>query len=203
MFSAGQYYGPNPTQPPQGYGQPTSQYYGPPQPQTYGGIQPTPNPWGGSSTSTTGATIKIDGGTLQPGEAADYLNGQTELAQWGLGANTLNSLCNSITSWVALAQQGDMMDAYYNYMNKVADNGMTVALEQLHVQEKSLDYARILAEEQQDHEVKLARLDQALQVKLARVAEQGKTDRAGIYMASNAFSNSLSASDYFYGSTIC
>lgn len=168
--------------------------YGPPQPAPYGAMPQAPMPWSGTSTTT--GTIKFDGGQLTEQQRTDFLNDQTTMAKWGLGANTLTSLCTAITSWVGLAQQGEAMDSYYNYMNKVADNGMTVALEQLHVQEKSLDYARILSEEQQDHEVKLARINQALQVKLARIGEQGKTDRAGIYAANNAFS------DYNYGSTI-
>jgi len=161
----------------------------PPPPPSGGALPSATVPWPTTSTSTATAGLMINGGTLEPGQAADYLNGQTDLAKWGLGANTLASVCNAITSWVGLAQQGEAMSSYYNYMNKVADNGMTVALEQLQVQEKGMDYAKILAEEQQDHEVKLSRLNQALQVKLARVLEQGKTDRAGIYAANNAFSN--------------
>jgi len=155
-------------------------------PQPRGQVIPM-SPVGGTIFNLTG---KVDDQTIK-----DQLKNQSNLQWGGLAANSIQGMFDSAAQMYFLSKQGEVVGSYYDYMGKVADNGMTVALRQAAVQEKGMEYSKIMMEEKLSNDRKLADINRNLQIRLAKIGEQGKTDRAGIYAANNAF-----RANYFNGS---
>lgn len=127
----------------------------------------------------------------------DINDRMADLQAVGMGINGGIGLLNGITSWVALGLQNNAVNRHYDYMNKVADNGMEVALAQVGLQETALDYQRGMQQDQISHEQELARIEQRTAKMIADAEQRGKTERASIYAANNAFRDPRG--DYFYG----
>ena len=150
------------------------------------------------------STFNVD---LNPSEAKsdEMVDAQMALNERQQELNEVNSYANiaiagvnSLLSMGALIVQDNAISAHYAYMNKVADNGMEVALAQVNLQEDALYHEENMQSEQNRHQVELARIEQKTQIKLAKIAEKGKTDRSALYVANNAFSRK----DYPYGMTV-
>lgn len=154
---------------------------------------PQPNPWlpvqqpiwNGSTGIDTSVTV--DGGTMTEDQLTEFLDDQTALQGWGMGANALGAVFNTVASITGMVLNRQVVGEYSDYMNKVADNGMTVASKQLDVQKYAIDNALIMQERQQGFGTEMAKIEQAKEIQLARIAERGKTDRAALYTANNAF----------------
>lgn len=127
--------------------------------------------------------------------------------KWMAGAmigNGAATLVNQIGAMYGMSLQSGVIGQYYNYLNKVADNGMTVALKQADVQMKAMDYARIMQKEQQNQDWRIAQLNAQLQKSLLRITEQHKDIRADKYIANNQFlaKQYLSPQPYYYGQPV-
>jgi hypothetical protein len=196
MFSGGQVLTSQQAQYYDAYGRPVTVPNAGQQVQGYGSatmglpmVQMLPQPGG------MNLNLKSD---LDPKDAKALADNQQEMGKWTTLINAGIGLLNGITSWVALGLQNEQMGRYYDYMNRVADDSREIALAQINLQSEAMDHESAMMEEKSRHEQELARIEQRTQIRLAKIAEKGKTDRAGIYAANNAF-----ARDYSYGSPVC
>ncbi len=135
--------------------------------------------------ATTTATLNL--GTMDETERGEYLGNQNDLQTLGMGLNAGGAVLNTITAITGMVMNQEVIGSYYDYMNKVADNSWLVAKKQLEVQEYAIDKASEMQESEQSFQVKLAKIEQAKEIQLARVAERGRTDRTAMYMANNEF----------------
>lgn len=154
-----------------------------------GGITISPPVSGQVVTQKTGSDMIInligDAGSILP---PNYFQTQAKLQAGAMGANTLGALCNTVTAIVALNKQSEATGKYYEYYNKVADNGMTVALAQVNLEGKKVKASENMQAQQLQYQEKVARLQSQTQVRLLKVEQQYKTKRAEIYAATEAFS---------------
>jgi hypothetical protein len=202
MFSAGQTYPTSSTQ------SLTNPYGGAPAPQTQQystqpyvnisaptpsiAVPPMPSPSFSANlgTLTNGDGIMQEQLDLQREQLTAYntqIEGQQTNQMTATIFNGTGQVLNWIASMVGMAYNKGVIGSYYDYLNKVADNGMKVAIKQADLQESALDHAQTMQEEQIASDQRMARINANLQIRLAKVAEQGKTDRAGIYAANDAF----------------
>ena len=157
-------------------------------------LNPSQQP-GGMSQPTTGQladptayfpVIQYSGDNV-PDNAMDWAGG---LSAGAMGANTIGALANMGVSLEAIGAQRSVINAYYNYQNKVADNALGVATAQIDLEEKKLDVMQDMQEEQLKFQEKIARLESQTQVRLAKVDSDGKLERAKIFAATDAFRRS-------------
>lgn len=108
----------------------------------------------------------------------------------GIGAagNIVNSFFNYSLSGKAINAQKDIAIKYYATQDSIAGRQEKVALRQLGVQENAIFTQQAMHGEQTRHEEVMARLEGATQARLARISEDGRTERAKILSVSDAFS---------------
>lgn len=127
------------------------------------------------------------------------LKSGSEEAKWAMGINggmqAVNSALNAYITYCNTQLQGKALDAqaeiakkYYGAQEKIAGYQQTVALRQLDVQETAIYVQQDMHRLQATHEEKMMRLEGATQVRLARVAESGKNERARILSTQDVFS---------------
>ncbi len=190
MFSAGQYYGQTTGT---GPNQSTSWQ---PQPPVAGSSQ-TGIPMVQMLPQPGGMNFNLNA-DLDPEKATAMVERQQKLGEATTAINGGIALLNAATSWGVIIAQNEQMGRYYDYLNKVADDARSVTLAEINLREKAMYHEEAMMEEKNRHEQELARIEQRTQIRLAKIAENGKTERAGIYAANNAF-----ARDYNYGSPVC
>lgn len=116
---------------------------------------------------------------------------------WGLqgGSMLVGALTNLATTHFNYLLSSKAMEAQYNIYDRnmtaqetIAGYQKEVALQQLGEQGKAIEAQTTMHGEQTRHEQAMGKLEQNTQVMLARIAENGKTDRARILSVSDAFS---------------
>jgi len=123
---------------------------------------------------------------------------EAKMAVWTGAANqAFSTAANTVIAGFNYGLQGKALDAqsaiagkYYDTQEKIAGYQQTVALRQLDVQETAIFVQQEMHRVQVRSEERLVRLEGATQVRLARVSQDGKTDRARIMSTQDAFSRS-------------
>lgn len=145
----------------------------------------------GPSTNI-GITAKpIAGETEWNKQLGDYLNSSMK---WGAGLNALNSVANLVSQYMqyrlannAMSKQAQIANKYYDTDLAIKGLQSKVAIKQLGVQNNAITMQGRMHSNQIRHEEVMSRLEGSTQARLAAIAEQGKTDRAKILSASDAF----------------
>jgi len=115
------------------------------------------------------------------------LEGQSKMMGWAMIGNGAATLMNGLTGIYGMALQGEVIGKYYGYMNKVADNALTIGLKQADVQMGLAQLSLVSQKSGQDFQYKIAQLNANLQKSLVRITEENKNIRADKYIANNQF----------------
>jgi hypothetical protein len=182
MISAGQTVQ-NGTQgsPPQGTGYPQQQ--GP----TVGSYAPIQSPAFYNGMPTVNASVQLD-----PEAGKEIIKDQQLWGGIGMVGSQVNQTFNQIFNYLlankSLGVQQAVAEKYYDTQDKIAGYQRDVALNELAVRETAIYVSQDMHKDQIVHEEQMARLEGSTQSRLARIAEDGKTDRAKILSMSDAFS---------------
>lgn len=192
MTSAGQQYPASNTYgQPQGYygqqGYPGQQYppvMGPPQQQGPSFVMP--QMLATSPMQAPQMKVNVDGSSANIPSGYWWMQG----GSMALGAvtNLVSSILNYNLSSEAMETQYDIYNRNMTAQETIAGYQKDVALAQLGAQGKAIEAQTTMHGEQTRHEQAMGKLEQNTQVMLARIAENGKTDRARILSVSDAFS---------------
>lgn len=162
------------------------QGYGAPQPQA-GAVQlstPAQLPY----TPISAPNLNISIPKLSEGMAAKYLGWQTLIQAGGAVGNIITSFLNYGIAKTAMEKQAEVAGKYYDTQDKLAGYQKDVAIRQLDVQESGFYVQRDMHSAQVRHEENMARLEGHTRARLARIGEDGRTERARILSVTDAFS---------------
>lgn len=106
----------------------------------------------------------------------------------GMVGGLANQIMNTFLASDAMGKQADIADKYYSTQQNIASYQQEVALRQLEIYDNSLLVQQRMHKDQMGHEENMAKLESKTQGRLARIAEDGRTDRAKILSVSDAFS---------------
>lgn len=125
------------------------------------------------------------------------------------GLQILDSIGNMLATGLNYGLQGQQIEAnkavaeaYYDSVNTVASYKQQVAMRQLDVQETAMYTQQNMHKAQIDHEQRMMKLENSARVAIARVQEDGKSERARVLSVIDTFSARRSWS-YGYPSSIC
>lgn len=167
----------------------------------------------GGTTNNQNSMFQIGAPSLVPylqTGGSDYrLKLDGSAAMWAMGANEVNraatTVCNTILGAKNAGIVNNMIDAqetvatkYYDTQEKIAGYQQEVALKYMDVQETAIFAQERMHGKQTEHEQKMMKLENSARVKLAQVAEKGRTDRTKILSVQDAFSRR----GYFMGNSM-
>lgn len=175
MLSAGNY--PAAYGPPHGYQPPPQQPMGPTF--TPAAMQAPP-----FAMSMPNIALK---GNLTPGQQEGMLWANAGGNLVGAAGNIMNSVFNYNLAKMSMESQSAIATKYYEVQDNIAGYQSKVALKQLGVQNNAIAAQQSMHRDQIRHEEQMARLESSMQRQLARIGENGRTERAKIMSTSDAF----------------
>lgn len=116
-----------------------------------------------------------------------YWWGQGIAAVGGMAGNVLNSIFNYELSSQAMTDQRKIAIKYYDTQDAIAGYQKDVALEQLSVQGDAIAAQVEMHGNQVNHEQEMGKLEKSTRVVLAKISEDGRTERAKVLSMGNAF----------------
>lgn len=116
--------------------------------------------------------------------------------EWGvLGMQGLGMVAGAtfqgLNTWLAseaMNYQNKIANKYYTTQQNIASYQQEAALRQLEIQDNALFVQQRMHRDQMRHEETMKELELKTQSRLARITEEGRTERAKILSASDAFS---------------
>lgn len=106
----------------------------------------------------------------------------------GMVAGLVNQLMNFGLAGAAMNYQNQIASKYYDTQQNIASYQQEAALRQLEIQDNAVLVQQRMHRDQMRHEETMKELELKTQSRLARIAEEGRTERAKILSASDAFS---------------
>ncbi|HPQ80460.1 MAG TPA: hypothetical protein PLZ86_01915 [bacterium] len=159
---------------------------------------------GGGNSTTTKVNMKLDGDSeeaknhLKAARTSGYIN--------DIGAaviNTMNSAFQYSLASQSMGHQADLMGKYYETQTTIAGYQKEVAMEQMFVQMEAVRAQRDIAKIDGDTAIALRKYEAKAEADIARIQEQGKTDRCEKMAAAGQFGSRVedpfSRGSYYYG----
>lgn len=145
-------------------------------------FQPTFPQWNVPS----GPAINFDGklGELSPGQKSGLMGMQ------GFGM-VAGGIFQGLNTWLAsesMNHQFGIANKYYDTQQNIASYQQEAALRQLEIQDNALFVQQRMHRDQMRHEETMKELESKTQSRLARITEEGRTERAKVLSVSDAFS---------------
>lgn len=117
----------------------------------------------------------------------DYMKSLQTQQNWSNGLNAAGMAINAGLQIGSMVANYKIQSMYYNIQNRIADNQYKLGLQALSLEDKRLEVSRDLGYEQIDLQKRLARIQSQTSVAVAHIQEKGKSERAEIFSAFNAF----------------
>jgi hypothetical protein len=147
---------------------------------------------------TTNATIAFKGVKYET-----WAKDQKRRENWAAGNQMLTTVANTGISITNMALNFALMKHQYNAMREGMKYQYKLGLAGINLELNKNSTMQNIQEDNNRTSLKIAKLSANMQVKLARVSQQGRTDRAKIYVSHNTLHGQAQAnalrSNYFYG----
>lgn len=118
----------------------------------------------------------------------NYLKWQTGLQGGAMLSNLGTTIANYYIAKKSMEAQAKIAVKYYETQDNIASYQKDVAIKQLEVQDSALFVQKDMHFTQTRHEENMARLEGHTQARLARITEDGRSERARILSMTDAFS---------------
>ena len=116
-------------------------------------------------------------------------------AKWNMGLQAAQTLINAGGQITAMALNYAIQKKYLNVQDRIAENQFKLGMRGMDLEFERLQVAQRMGRENMEHQRRLARIQSQTAVTISSIQQKGKTKRAEVFAAMNAFHRT----NYQYG----
>ncbi len=124
-----------------------------------------------------------------------HLQRQNKLDSWNLYMQAGTSAVNAIGNITSMALNYSLQNKYLTLQETIADNQFKLGNRGMDLEFKKLEVQQRMGKENMTHQRRIARIQSQTAIAISSIQQKGKTKRAEVFAAMNAFHRS----NYQYG----
>lgn len=148
--------------------------------------------WGNTNWSPPGGTpthniVLKPSGDLANKYFEQYMKNQASNQKFNQIMGAASYGFNNVMQAVTLGLNYSLQSKWFNLQGKIADNMLMVGMRQADIEFEKIQAAQRMQRENNTLSVRLARIQSQTAVAISSIKNKGKTDRAKLFVAMNAF----------------